>query len=337
MEILGSGSVNYGYRPPTATYVEKLSDLKTAKVGKSILKSKQEQTTPSARTLRFEHEVIHKQTYGKIKEDGTYEVLVKITRLPLIDETYADGITTKETIINLEQEIVDQRKLIDEGHHVDSEDLYMLQQTEQILMKMNSLFDGRRTLPFKLPKTSPRDFKRDDKRLAAGSMTGTENQSTIRTPDSPSWEIDAKKVEKLKKLHDEAIAKIPSETTTAKKLLEIMLELREYHTKEKIDKHDLYNIYVDFDKKKEKFRSSEVIHQLEKTPLAQERQEILNRFYQEELLPMETGDSVDNDQIKDLLEENLDVILDDNLTEASYSDITVHDLLKFLKEKYNLK
>lgn len=333
MERIEPSSQTPYIRQPQAIYIEKPVELKTAQVGKSALKQLATNFQETKKNLRFDNEVTHKQTRGKLKEDGSYEVEVRITTLDLVDEDEGNKGITKQELIDIENAVISERAKVALGAPQDPEDKEALEGTEQLLQRLNNLFNGRHALG-ELSKPIPRDYEREDKTLSAGRQTGTYGKTQIVDEKSPSWPKDQAKEIQLQKLHDEAIATMRGELITTKDLANRMLELRKNTNKEEFSKEDLYNLYLDFDRKKEKYLSEEVREQLKNTPSVKDRDNILMTFYYENLLPLGFKNKVDIEEIKESLEQKMDLEFKEDTLIAKFSNISEKDINQYIEKKY---
>lgn len=349
MDKIGMEAPNPFYRAPESTYIEKPGDAKTNKVGKSILK-KATAEAGNVKILRFVNDVTHKQTRGKQTADNNYEVEVKITKLPLVEEAEdpIDKVWTKNDLRELEQAIQSEKEHIQNGDVQLPEDLEALHQAETTLKRLENLFDGRRSLPFKLPKPSRRSFEREEEHLAAGTLTQTKGKSSIITSETPSWSKDATQEVALSELHDRAWASLSPEAQAALKegrnlsphekatgiLIEAMLNHRPLNQKIAFTKEELYDFYLDFDRKKEVFLEDRVKEHMTQTSNPDERQRLLNEFYYENLLPLGYRNHVDLNEIKKKLEEKMDLHFENDTLEARFPALSDRDIIHFVEKKY---
>lgn len=340
MENLSFGR-DYSYRSPNETYIEKQSEVdhKTAKAGKSILKTQAENLQKPPKNLRFDHIVTHKQTFGRLNREREYQTVVRKTFLPLIDEDeHDDKIPTKQKIIEVENAITSEKKRLTSEDTLNEEDQFYLNQTELILEKLDKLFEGRNNLD-PLKRSSPREFQREDEKTAAGSMTGTTGKSKVnKSHNTPSWPKDLKKQEMIEALHDSALQAMQARTTsTAKDLLNQMLALRDYNQIVTFTQDELYSLYLDFDKTKESRLTPEILEQVRCAKTVDEKIKILTLFYQNtpSLFPR-TSQEIDEEEVKIFLEEKMDLsFLSVGLT-AKFAEVTDNEILNFIIRKYRL-
>ncbi len=349
MDKIGMEAPSPFYRAPESTYIEKPSDAKTNRVGKSILK-KATAEAGNIKNLRFVNDVTHKQTRGKQTADNNYEVEVKITKLPLVEEAEdpSDKVWTKNDLKELEQAIQSEKERIQNGDTMPPEDVEALNQAETTLKRLENLFDGRRSLPFKLPKPSLRSFEREEDHLAAGTLTQTKGKSSIVKSETPSWPKDATQEVALSELHDRAWASLSPEAQAALReggnlspygrakdiLIKAMLNLRTLDQKIALTKEELYDLYLDFDRKKEVFLEDQVKEHMSQTSNPDERQRLLNEFYYENLLPLGYRNHVDLDEIKKKLEEKMDLHFEKDTLEARFSSLSDREIVHFVEKKY---
>lgn len=299
--------------------VEKSLELKTYEIGTSILRESESSSDLgiSPRKLRFDEDVTHTQINGKVNEDGSYGVNVKVTILPLVDEPYGT-VLSKEELKDLEttlQEIAD-KKVNNEETHEDSSSYVTASQG--YIQRMEKLFDGRDSLPFTLAKPTKRNEFRTDKKLSSGYLTNTRGLSKIRKYQSVSWAQDQSLTETLEHLHKQVVNDYKKYMITAVSLDDLskkMLEFRDFDKEITFTLDEIGDLYMDLSRT----NNGVIPTALREAKTTEQKMKILLDY---------------EEDIKDTLEKRLDLEFGEETLEAVYSEISKKDIEDYLMVKY---